>query len=51
MIKFRLAHLGLAMAAIGFTAAAPIVGLAPAYAQKVSAEVGTPLQAAQSLMK
>lgn len=51
MIKFRLAHLGLAMAAIGFTAAAPIVGLSPAYAQKVSAEVGAPLQAAQSLMK
>ena len=51
MIKFRLAHLGLAMAAIGFTAAAPIVGLSPAYAQKVSAEVGAPLQAAQALMK
>ncbi|HEU5437577.1 MAG TPA: tetratricopeptide repeat protein [Telluria sp.] len=51
MIKFRIAHLGLAMAAIGFTAAAPIVGLSPAYAQKVSAEVGTPLQAAQTLMK
>lgn len=51
MIKFRLAHLGLAMAALGFTAAAPIVGLAPAYAQAVRAEVGKPLQAAQALMK
>ena len=51
MIKFRLAHLGLAMAALGFTAAAPIVGLAPAHAQAVRAEVGKPLQAAQALMK
>ena len=51
MIKFRLAHLGLAMAALGFTAAAPIVGLAPAHAQTVSAQVGKPLQAAQALMK
>jgi hypothetical protein len=32
MSKFRLAHLGLALAALGFTAAAPVVGLAPAYA-------------------
>jgi hypothetical protein len=51
MIKFRLAHLGLALAAVGFTAAAPIVGLSPVYAQAVRAEVGTPLQAAQALMK
>ena len=51
MIKFRLAHLGLAMAALGFTAAAPIVGLAPAHAQAVRAEIGKPLQAAQALMK
>ncbi|MGX4640684.1 tetratricopeptide repeat protein [Massilia sp. SYSU DXS3249] len=51
MIKFRLAHLGLAMAALGFTAAAPIVGLAPVHAQTVSAQVGKPLQAAQALMK
>jgi hypothetical protein len=51
MIKFRLAHLGLAMAALGFTAAAPMIGLSPAYAQAVRAEVGTPLQAAQALMK
>jgi hypothetical protein len=51
MIKFRLAHLGLAMAALGFTAAAPMIGLSPAYAQAVRAEVGTPLQAAQTLMK
>ena len=51
MSKFRLAHLGLALAALGFTAAAPIVGLAPAHAQTVSAQVGKPLQAAQALMK
>ncbi|MGJ9418228.1 tetratricopeptide repeat protein [Massilia sp. CMS3.1] len=51
MSKFRLAHLGLALAALGFTAAAPIVGLAPAHAQAVRAEVGKQLQAAQALMK
>jgi hypothetical protein len=51
MSKLRLAHLGLALAALGFTAAAPIVGLAPAHAQTVRAEVGKPLQAAQTLMK
>lgn len=51
MIKFRLAHLGLAMAALGFTAAAPLLGLAPAHAQAVSTQVGKPLQAAQALMK
>jgi len=51
MSKFRLAHLGLAMAAIGFTAAAPLVGLAPAAyaADSVRAEVGKPLQEAQRL--
>lgn len=50
MSKFRLAHLGLVMAAIGFTAAAPMVGLSSvAYAQSVRAEVGKPLQEAQKL--
>jgi tetratricopeptide (TPR) repeat protein len=51
MTKFRLAHLGLVMAAIGFTAAAPLVGLSPvAYAaDAVRAEVGKPLQEAQKL--
>jgi len=51
MTKFRLAHLGLAMAAIGFTAAAPMVGLTSvAYAaDAVRAEVGKPLQEAQKL--
>jgi hypothetical protein len=52
MSKFRLAHLGLALAALGFTAAAPIVGLAPAYAaETLRPEVGKPLQEAQQLMK
>jgi hypothetical protein len=52
MSKFRLAHLGLALAALGFTAAAPVVGLAPAYAaEAVRAEIGKPLQDAQALMK
>jgi hypothetical protein len=52
MLKFRLAHLGLALAAIGFTAAAPVVGLAPAYAaETVRPEIGKPLQEAQQLMK
>jgi len=51
MSKFRLAHLGLAMAAIGFTAAAPLVGLVPAAyaADTVRADVGKPLQEAQRL--
>lgn len=50
MTKFRLAHLGLVMAAIGFTAAAPMVGLSSvAYAQTVRAEIGKPLQEAQKL--
>lgn len=52
MIKFRIAHLGLAMAALGFTAATPVLGLSPAYAaETVRAEIGTPLQAVQALMK
>jgi hypothetical protein len=52
MIKSRLAHLGLALAAIGFTAAAPVVGLAPAYAaETLRPEIGKPLQEAQQLMK
>ncbi|WP_229415785.1 tetratricopeptide repeat protein [Pseudoduganella armeniaca] len=51
MSKFRLAHLGLAMAALGFSAAAPMVGLVPAAyaADTVRAEVGKPLQEAQRL--
>ncbi|GAB3459508.1 hypothetical protein GCM10027321_17390 [Massilia terrae] len=52
MSKFRLAHLGLALAALGFTAAVPMVGLAPVYAaEAVRPEVGKPLQEAQQLMK
>lgn len=52
MFKFRLAHLGLAMAALGFTAATPVLGLSSAYAaETVRAEVGKPLQEAQQLMK
>lgn len=52
MFKFRLAHLGLAMAALGFTAATPVIGLSSAYAaEAVRAEVGKPLQEAQQLMK
>jgi hypothetical protein len=52
MLKFRLAHLGLALAALGFTAAAPMVGMAPAYAaETLRPEVGKPLQEAQQLMK
>ncbi|MES2016765.1 MAG: tetratricopeptide repeat protein [Pseudomonadota bacterium] len=51
MIKLRLAHLGLAMAAIGFTAATPVIGLSTAYAaETVRAEIGGPLQAAQKMM-
>ncbi|WP_395401687.1 tetratricopeptide repeat protein [Pseudoduganella sp. UC29_106] len=51
MTKFRLAHLGLVLAAIGFTAAAPMAGLTSvAYAaDTVRAEVGKPLQEAQKL--
>ncbi|NNG22700.1 tetratricopeptide repeat protein [Telluria aromaticivorans] len=51
MIKFRLAHLGLALAALGFTAAVPVVGLAPVHAAVLRAEIGKPIQQAQSLMK
>jgi hypothetical protein len=52
MIKFRLAHLGLALAALGFTAALPVVGMAPAHAAvTLRPEVGKPLQQAQSLIK
>jgi hypothetical protein len=52
MSKFRLAHLGLALAALGFTAAVPVVGLAPAYAaETLRPEVGKPLQQAQQQMK
>jgi hypothetical protein len=52
MSKFRLAHLGLVLAALGFTAAAPVVGLAPAYAaETVRPEIGKPLVEAQHLMK
>jgi hypothetical protein len=52
MFKFRLAQLGLAMAALGFTAATPVLGLSSAAAaEAVRAEVGKPLQEAQQLMK
>lgn len=52
MIKNRLAHLGLAMAAIGFTAATPMLGLSTAVAaENVSQAVGVPLKDAQALMK
>ena len=52
MPKFRLAHLGLVMAALGFTAATPVLGLSTAMAaETLRAEVGKPLQDAQALMK
>jgi hypothetical protein len=52
MAKFRLAHLGLVVAALGFTAAAPVVGLAPAYAaETLRPEIGRPLQEAAQLIK
>jgi Tfp pilus assembly protein PilF len=52
MSKFRFAHLGLVMAALGFTAASPVLGLSSAYAaETVRPEIGNPLQAAQTLMK
>ncbi|MDB5959860.1 MAG: hypothetical protein JWP59_1154 [Massilia sp.] len=52
MPKFRLAHLGLVMAALGFTAATPVIGLSTAVAaETLRAEVGKPLQDAQALMK
>ena len=51
MIKSRLAHLGLAMAALGFTAVSPVIGLSTAHAaETVRAEIGGPLQAAQRMM-
>ncbi|MFL6659423.1 MAG: tetratricopeptide repeat protein [Massilia sp.] len=51
MIKNRLAHLGLAMAAIGFTAAMPVMGLSTAVAaETLRAEIGGPLQTAQKMM-
>jgi tetratricopeptide (TPR) repeat protein len=51
MIKSRLAHLGLAMAALGFTAVSPVIGLSTAHAaETVRAEIGGPLQAAQKMM-
>lgn len=51
MSKFRLAHLGLVMAAIGFTAATPLIGLTSLAqaAESVRAEVGKPLVEAQKL--
>ena len=52
MIKIRLAQLGLAMAALGFTAVSPVIGLSSAYAaEALRPEVGKPLQAAQQMMK
>jgi len=52
MPKFRLAHLGLVMAALGFTAATPVIGLSTAVAaETLRPEVGKPLQDAQALMK
>lgn len=52
MPKFRLAHLGLVMAAIGFTAATPVLGLSTAMAaETLRPEVGNPLQSAQALIK
>jgi hypothetical protein len=52
MAKFRLAHLGLVVAALGFTAAAPVVGLAPVYAaETLRPEIGKPLQEAAQLIK
>lgn len=47
MIKLRLAHLSLALAALGFVAATPTVYAA----ETVRAEIGGPLQAAQNMMK
>ena len=52
MAKFRLAHLGLVLAALGFTAATPVVGLAPVYAaETLRPEIGKPLQEAAQLIK
>ena len=53
MFKFRLAHLGLIMAALSVTAVSPLIGLSSAAyaAETVRAEVGGPLTAAQAMMK
>jgi len=52
MIKFRLAHLSIALAALGFTAATPVIGLSSAIAaEALRAEIGKPLQQAQAQMK
>ncbi|MCG2582795.1 hypothetical protein [Massilia sp. TS11] len=53
MNKIRLAQLSFALAALGFTAAAPIVGLGSVAiaAESVRPEIGGPLTEAQKLMK
>ncbi len=52
MIKFRLAHLSIALAALGFVAATPVIGLSSAVAaEALRAEIGKPLQQAQAQMK
>ncbi len=52
MIKFRLAHLSIALAALGFTAATPMIGLSSAVAaEALRPEIGKPLQQAQTQMK
>lgn len=52
MIKLRLAHLSLALAALGFTAVTPVIGLSSAHAQvQLRPEIGKPLQQAQAQMK
>ena len=52
MIKFRLAHLSIALAALGFTAATPVIGLSSAVAaEALRPEIGKPLQQAQTQMK
>ena len=52
MIKTRFAQFGLVMAALGFTALTPVLGLSTAYAaDTLRPEIGRPLQAAQQMMK
>ncbi|MGZ3184803.1 MAG: tetratricopeptide repeat protein [Telluria sp.] len=52
MAKYRLAHLGFVMAALGFTAAPALLGLNSAVAaETMRPEVGKPIQEAQALMK
>jgi hypothetical protein len=52
MAKSRIAQLGLALAALSFTAATPLLGMSSAYAaEAVRPEVGKPLLEAQSLIK